>query len=215
MAFTGWSSSNYILLGSGVVAAAPLTMACWARTPSLGNQTLMGLHNSGSAINRNTFRMFLLATSAGALNGATSDASASALAETIAPAVDTWFHAAMVVSSASSRSIFLNGANKVTETTSRTPTGIDRTSVGAAVASVVSNPVDAAGSVAEAAIWDVALSDDEIASLAKGLSPLVVRPQSLRAYLPLVRDLVDARGNAFAVTGSLAAADHTRTYAPF
>jgi hypothetical protein len=30
-----------------------------------------------------------------------------------------------------------------------------------------------------------------------------------------VRDLVDARGNAFAVTGSLAAADHPRMYAPF
>lgn len=50
------------------------------------------------------------------------------------------------------------------------------------------------GSIAEPAIWNVALTDAEIASLAAGFTPDQIRPQSLQFYAPLVRDLVDARG---------------------
>jgi hypothetical protein len=44
------------------------------------------------------------------------------------------------------------------------------------------------GNIAEAAIWNVQLTDAEFASLAVGISPLVIRPQSLVFYVPLVRD---------------------------
>jgi len=50
------------------------------------------------------------------------------------------------------------------------------------------------GSIAEAAIWNAALTDAEIASLAAGFTPDQIRPQSLQFYAPLVRDLVDVRG---------------------
>jgi len=42
------------------------------------------------------------------------------------------------------------------------------------------------GRIAEPAVWDVSLSDDEIALLAKGFSPLFFRPQNLAAYWPLI-----------------------------
>jgi hypothetical protein len=47
------------------------------------------------------------------------------------------------------------------------------------------------GSIAEAAIWNVALTDAKVAILAAGFSPLFVDPQSLVAYWPLVRDTDD------------------------
>lgn len=46
--------------------------------------------------------------------------------------------------------------------------------------------VFADGRVAEAAIWNVALTASEVAALAKGVSPLQIRPASLQAYWPLI-----------------------------
>ncbi|KKK59939.1 hypothetical protein LCGC14_3029330, partial [marine sediment metagenome] len=43
-------------------------------------------------------------------------------------------------------------------------------------------------SIAEVAIWNVALSNAEVALLAKGFSPLLIKPESLVSYWPLVRD---------------------------
>ena len=39
--------------------------------------------------------------------------------------------------------------------------------------------------MAEAAVWDVALNDDEVAALAHGYSPRLIRPDHLAAYWPL------------------------------
>ena len=46
------------------------------------------------------------------------------------------------------------------------------------------------GRIAEVGIWNVALTAEEIASLAKGMTCDKVRPQSLVFYAPLVRNLV-------------------------
>ena len=43
------------------------------------------------------------------------------------------------------------------------------------------------GKIAEAAVWNVALTADEVKALAKGFSPLFVRPANLKAYWPLIR----------------------------
>lgn len=73
------------------------------------------------------------------------------------------------------------------------------------------------GDVACVALWDVALDDAEIASLVAGFPPRRVRPQSLRWYAPLVRELVvpkrAANPNvALAATGSPTVSDHPRSY---
>lgn len=72
------------------------------------------------------------------------------------------------------------------------------------------------GDIAEAAIWNVALSDAEIAMLAKGLSPLRVRPASLVSYVPMngaaspVIDIVAGAG--WAPSGITAASSNPRIY---
>jgi hypothetical protein len=67
------------------------------------------------------------------------------------------------------------------------------------------------GNLADIALWNVALTDGEIASLAKGFKPTRIRPQSLVFYAPLIRNLQDTRGGR-AITNNNAAtvADHPR-----
>ena len=50
------------------------------------------------------------------------------------------------------------------------------------------------GQIAEAAMYNTELTAAEIASLAKGMTPDKIRPQSLVFYAPLVRDLIDQKG---------------------
>jgi hypothetical protein len=71
--------------------------------------------------------------------------------------------------------------------------------------------VGIAGNIAHPAIWNVALTDAEVAMLASGLSPLRVRPQSLIFYLPtLGRDSpeIDIIGaQTFTVHGATASSN--------
>lgn len=71
-----------------------------------------------------------------------------------------------------------------------------------------------AGSLAEIGVWSAVLTADEIASLARGVTPDKIRPQSLVFYAPLVRNLQDARGG-LTITNNNAAtvANHPRVYA--
>jgi hypothetical protein len=70
-----------------------------------------------------------------------------------------------------------------------------------------------AGDVAEVGVWSVALTDDEVASHAKGFSAKRIRPQSLVFYAPLIRNAQDVRG-ALALTNNNSAtvANHPRVY---
>jgi hypothetical protein len=68
--------------------------------------------------------------------------------------------------------------------------------------------------IAEVGIWNAALTADEIASLADGMTCDKVRPQSLVFYVPLVRDLQDVRGGLSITNNNTATvANHPRVYA--
>ena len=75
------------------------------------------------------------------------------------------------------------------------------------------------GSIADAAIWNVALTADEIASLAAGASPLTVRPQSLVFYAPLTGESTTTEVNLIGLALSLSnsparATSHPRIFNP-
>jgi hypothetical protein len=67
------------------------------------------------------------------------------------------------------------------------------------------------GQIAHPAIWNVALTDAEVAMLGAGISPLRVRPQSLVMYLPYLGrngpeiDIIN--GRTLAVTGAAASSN--------
>jgi len=111
--------------------------------------------------------------------------------------------------------LFLNGVLSTTAT--RTVTLGDTASnfVIGARGDGSTNPYD--GKVAEVAVWNVALTDAEIAALGKGVSPFLVRPKNLMAYYSLwgvgAADEPDLSGNAQTLTetGTVGVADHSPT----
>jgi hypothetical protein len=81
-------------------------------------------------------------------------------------------------------------------------------------ASSLGNSAYFGGLIAEVGIWDAALTADEIASLANGMTCDKVRPQNLVFYAPLVRDLQDVRGGLTITNNNTATvATHPRVYA--
>ena len=179
------STSNYFANSAAPVTAVPLTMVCWFNPANVTADM-----NLVSIIDTNGFNYFSLSAYGAATsdriaadtgNGTTFPFAQSSAAYT----ANSWHHAAGVWTSATSRAAFLNGANKGTNSTSCTPGGLNHVNIAAyqGASSGVLGPLN--GSVAEAAIWNVALSDAEIARLAEGVSPLEIRPESIVAYWSL------------------------------
>jgi hypothetical protein len=73
------------------------------------------------------------------------------------------------------------------------------------------------GKIAEGAVWAEALSVPNIARLAQGFSPLLIRPQVLRGYWPLTRSADEPdymSGATVSVSGTVGKADHPRIIVP-
>jgi len=125
-----------------------------------------------------------------------------------------WFHAAGVFTANDERSVLLNGASKDTDNTSVGSFTPNITSMGKLMRSTA---VDASDIwAAECGIWNVALTDAEVVVLAAGYSPLLVRPQNLVAYWPLIRDTDDDIVGGFSMTpvNSPTVAAHPRVFYP-
>lgn len=188
MARTFNGTNQRLSLGSAVKAGRPVTMACWFRADNItANHTLMCLGVNATA----NFARFLSARGDLAGDPVRASESGSVGADGASTSTSysaaTWHHACGVFSTNVSRTAYLNGGGKITNTTAVTLSGIDRTSLGAQFHGGAAS-VFLAGRLAEAAIWDVALTDVEISVLAAGYSPRFVRPASLLAYWPLIGD---------------------------
>lgn len=126
------------------------------------------------------------------------------------PATGAWHQIGLTydnTSTSNNPAMYLDGSS-VTVTTSTAPVGTASTSTDPY--GVGNRPSDKArvwdGMIAEWAVWNVILSAGEMAALGAGFSPLLVRPQSLVSYCPMVetsniRDWF--RTNAPTVTGTL------------
>lgn len=97
-----------------------------------------------------------------------------------------WHHFTGVFETNSLRTIYRNGIAGTPNTTTASPGSVTRLIIGAAWDL---GGVDYNGSgnhdIAHLAIWDVVLSQTEITSLSNGISPLLIRPTSLKFYTPL------------------------------
>jgi len=197
--------------GGAPATAAPLTIACWFKADTLpGTSCLLSLYgqvssNSVSMVVEDTPKKLKIRVNGGAnvvaIHGTT-------------VATGTWYHACGVLTSTTSRDIYLDGASPVNNTTSQTPTGINRVYLGV----INGSAFDHDGQLAEAGVWNVALSAAEVASLAKGFSPRLIRPESLMAYWPLlgrVSPEPDLKGGyPLTITGTVPYADHPRIIYP-
>jgi len=187
----------------------PFTYACWFNATNLNaNQSPFSI---GTANATSRYEIFVLTT--GALNiaapGGTGLGGGAPAPSSIAAGTSN--HVAGVYSQTNSRQCFLNGAGGTVSTTSTTLSGVTEVHVGTRFNIVFGSFF--AGSVAEVGVWDVVLTAAEIESLAKGVTCDKVRPQSLRFYAPLIRDLQDLRGGlTITNTNGATVADHPRVY---
>lgn len=158
--------TNYLAIASGLNLAFPFTMTNWCRVDAghLANPTCMGVANSTSSEANDV--------NSGSLNGFDSDLDARALSQGadgtfgIAAslgrlAAETWGHVATVFTSSSARSVFLNGADKASNSTALTFDPLDRFVLGGDTR--VSLSVTIQGRLSLAALHTATRADDWVA----------------------------------------------------
>jgi hypothetical protein len=204
------ASTQYLFTSSSPVTTTPCTIACWAvrdLTASRGLAFLTSSTNANARFGLLSTNSFLVAAQAA------DDVNATAESVVGVASTGTLFHAAGVYTSSTSRTAYADGVAGNANGANINVTGLDRIVIGARFSgtSTVGNAHD--GLIAEVGIWNVALTPAEIASLAKGVTCDKVRPQSLKFYAPLIRDLQDVRdGLTITNTNSATVADHPRVY---
>jgi len=212
------ASSQYLETSSPVVTAAAFTMACWANAASdpAGSATLISLNNNTGAIHY--FHLGVRFQDAGNPVRFTTVATGASGAATTSTGVTvgTWFHGCAVEESTTARAAFLNGGSEGTNASNLTPNGINTQAVGRWPSSTPALYWD--GDLAEAAIWNVALSDADVAIAAKSVSPLLApHPESLVFYCPIIGSYspeIDVIGSInMTVTGATKSA-HPRVFYP-
>jgi hypothetical protein len=213
MAYSFDGSTQYFSTTTGsLFADLPITMACWFITSNTTtNQGLLNICdnttggqgirlNAQGAVAGDPIRILSVGTATGSADTTTGFTA------------NTWTHACGVFASATSRTVYINGGSPGTNTTNSSGTGEDRLFQGVTrAASAFSNYFS--GSLAEVGVWNAALTADEVLSLARGMSPSLIRPQNLTIYAPLVRNLTDIK-NGLTITnnGTATVSNHTRIY---
>ena len=198
--------NDLLRVGAAVVTTTPFTMACWFYPRNItGNHGLMGIETVGSNNNLH------LLSAAGAVAGdpirAWSRTSSSVSASTTTGfSANVWQHACGVWASATDRRVFLNGGSKGTNATNINPSGMNRTQIGMDQ----SGTEEMSGLIAEACIWNVALTDAEVLLLANGVHPWRIRASAIAAggYWPLYGTQTaeadfSGRGNHLTVTEAI------------
>jgi hypothetical protein len=96
--------------------------------------------------------------------------------------LNTWSHVAIVLGTSNAFSLYINGVFQSTITAAAPTSPVeDSCAIGGSPGFVSYY----AGLMADVAFWSVVLSATEIAGLAKGIRPYVIRPGSLSLWLPL------------------------------
>jgi len=181
-----------IAIGSSTSNAPAIALSTGASVASQNNSHLRGF------IRRNDFSYVSGEVVAGGAAGVAFNSSDNAIALTYDGSNAVTYINGVVGTNVSGAISTLNGLNRF------------------AIGGFLRNSFAAAfnGRIAEVGIWNAALTQPEIASLAKGMTCDKVRPQSLVFYAPLVRNLIDAKGGLTITNNNGATvADHPRVYA--
>jgi hypothetical protein len=146
------------------VTAYPATMAIWFNQINVTDLCcLMGIVESSSN-DANYHTMYARGDVAGdPVEGHSEAQAASTLvaATTSGFTANVWHRAAYVLTSATSRTIYLNAGSSGANTTSGTPSGLNRTTIGAQLDSVPAGHYFN-GNLAHACVWNRALSVAEL-----------------------------------------------------
>lgn len=204
-------SSEYLRRTSSPVSSEPFTLACWFYTDTLAvDQALISVGDEGGT---RYFAVFADSSDVIIATAFDGDSDVAAIS-TANYTTNTWHHACGVFEGSGDARVYLDGGNKGTDASLHDAITTDAFSIGA---TADSTPFGyASGRIAEAAAWDISLTDAEVAILAKGYSPLFIKPENLVAYLPLIRDEDQDRVGGYDLTpvNTPAIADHPPSIYP-
>jgi len=195
-----------------VIPAAPFTICGWVKVNDFpaGNHILM-YNGENAASNVHQFALQYRSSNSKwnfncAAGGLTSRATCIANLT-----VGQWQHVAAVAVATNDRRCFMDGGNKGTSTTNLTPvfTRTPEFQIAGGEAAWGTQQCDVV--MAHWTVWDVSLSDAEVASLATGMSPLNMHPDNITAYWPFnnATDLKDIINGTYdlTLTGTSSAID--------
>lgn len=171
------TSSQYLRSATTPLSAWPMTLAAWVYADALENYDTAlcvtgGTNQTGAGI---VIRSTGAVQASCVLNSATNAAVTTATLST-----GGWYHVCGVFAGDSSRSIYLSGANKITNTTTATPQTFTRIGIGHDHGQFAGRYID--GRIAFPCIWNIALSDSDVAALAvSGTDPRTVQAANVVA----------------------------------
>lgn len=129
-----------------------------------------------------------------------------------------WHHFFCTWESGEKPTIYFDGVARTLSTDNGTLTGtmpVQTNTVLVGAADAAGSSLRFKGDLAELALWSVALTAAEVASLGKGVAPIKIRPQSLVPYWNLIgrtTDENDLRGVCTLTASNTTAAAHPRIY---
>lgn len=213
MAYEFNGTNQSLQTASTPVNSPSFSIACWFNPSNIVSRVMISI--CGTSAQTTNSRYFLGIRATGAVSAASLDSNSNiAAANTISPALNVWQHVCGVFTTNSFRSVYLDGGNRVDDTTLINPTTSDIKAIYVGCQLIGSPQSFFNGRIAEVGIWNAALTASEIAGLAKGMTCDKIRPQSLVFYAPLVRNLMDAKGGLTITNNNSATiATHPRVYA--
>lgn len=133
------------------------------------------------------------------------------------PSVDTWYSICGTFDGVNVRAYLngvLDGTSGETAAAANRGVRIDAMATVTYTGVLDASSQFAEGQIAEYAIWNAALTADEVASLGKGMRAKRIRPQALVFYAPMIRDVNDIREarNMSRLAGSDVFSDHPRVF---
>ena len=167
--------------GTAPVTTGPLTLACWGRFTATSIQNVVFTGNASD----HYFGISVGYVTAGrvaAVTGLSGDATAET---TTGITTNTWHHCCAVFASATSRIAYIDGGSSGSNATSKNPASLANFSIGSYRNTANAQFGPTAGELAEVAIWNVGLTANEVAALARGVPPFRVRPDALAGYWPI------------------------------
>jgi len=171
------ASSQYLVFSSPILSSYPVSMACWWYTTNdIGARDLMAISGLGGSQ--------LMSAGGQHVIAATLNLGAVYADNVTGYSTSTWNHSTATFSSATNRNLYLNGGAAATNATSKAWPAVTETAIATRYSGIITSYFN--GFIAEVGIWSAALTRAEADTLAAGHSPLLIRPQSLVAYWPLI-----------------------------
>jgi len=192
------NSTDYIQ-GTASLFSYPFAINFWFYPPPLISGTVQAfvLHN---VVDNHRFIVQINTTTNRVAFNAFTTANAIATAS-VNYTANAWNMVTAIGTSATSRTIYINNSGAVTNTTSRVLTTPTRWLIGGNYNSGILPSLEA--QIAEVAVWNDIISTTDIASLYKGTKATAIKPQNLKIYIPLIRDISENAGSTTSITSTI------------